>query len=68
MPTTTHFHEQVIGTLFGSDAISNEQVTQKLVLGGLIFTVSSFLVTYFQPAAYGRYASQAPAYLKCKQD
>ena len=57
------FHEAVKNSIFGS--ISDSNVTSTLVLGGFIFTICQFLITFVQPAPYGRYTNSSPNYLTC---
>ena len=57
------FHEVVKNSIFGS--ISDSNVTSTLVLGGFIFTICQFLITFVQPAPYGRYTNSSPSYLTC---
>ena len=57
------FHEVVKSSIFGT--IPDSNVTSTLVLGGFIFTVCQFLITFVQPAPYGRYTNSSPSYLTC---
>jgi len=55
------FHEVVKNSIFGS--ISDSNVTSTLVWGGFIFTICQFLITFIQPAPYGRYTNSSPSFL-----
>lgn len=48
--------------LFGSGT-SDEEIDRYLVLGGYVFLVVTFAISFLIPAPYGRYADKAPRLL-----